>query len=130
MASRLCCRVEGLTRPQSTETQGNLGHLESAAGLAGLVKVLITARHRLLLPSGSFSKWSPKIDAAALNLRVVTEVEPLVLPPESPAFIGINSFGGLAHGVATRLYWHQQLRWAGAERCGSARAAGLQQSRG
>ncbi|KIZ01150.1 Phenolpthiocerol synthesis polyketide synthase ppsA [Monoraphidium neglectum] len=73
--------------------KGNLGHLESAAGLAGLVKVLITARHRLLLPSGSFSKWSPKIDAAALNLRVVTEVEPLVLPPESPAFIGINSFG-------------------------------------
>jgi acyl transferase domain-containing protein len=90
----------GSTRPHSTETQGNLGHLESAAGLAGLVKVLLMARHRLLLPSGSFSKWSPKIDAAALNLRVVTEVEPLVLPPGSPAFIGINSFGGLRKQTA------------------------------
>ncbi|KIZ02350.1 Phenolpthiocerol synthesis polyketide synthase ppsA, partial [Monoraphidium neglectum] len=73
--------------------KGNLGHLESAAGLASLVKVLVMARHRVLLPTASFEGWSPKIDAARLNIRVVAEVERLATPAGAPFFMGINSFG-------------------------------------
>jgi acyl transferase domain-containing protein len=80
-------------RTSSPRLQGNLGHLESAAGLASLVKVLVMARHRVLLPTASFEGWSPKIDAARLNIRVVAEVERLATPAGAPFFMGINSFG-------------------------------------
>ncbi|MEQ1860228.1 MAG: SDR family NAD(P)-dependent oxidoreductase [Chthoniobacteraceae bacterium] len=70
----------------------NLGHLETAAGIAGLVKAVLALQHRQIPASLHFEKPNPHIDFAALKLRVPVALEPF---PESdgPLFVGVNSFG-------------------------------------
>ena len=54
----------------------NLGHLETAAGVAGLVKGLLVLKHRQIPPSLHFTKANPHIDLEALKLRIPTALEP------------------------------------------------------
>src|SRR5262245_18176784 len=70
----------------------NVGHLESAAGMVGLVKVVLALKHRGIPPSLHFEKPNPNIPFDSLNLQVVTEYTPL---PENDAraVMGVNSFG-------------------------------------
>jgi len=70
----------------------NLGHLETAAGMAGLVKAMLVLKRRQIPPSLHFETPSPHIDFAALKLRVNTTLEPY---PESDGLrlAGVNSFG-------------------------------------
>lgn len=70
----------------------NIGHLEAAAGVAGLVKVALALKHRQLPPSLHFQEPNPHIPFATLPLRVQTVLEPW---PEgsSPALAGVSSFG-------------------------------------
>lgn len=70
----------------------NLGHLEAASGMPGLIKVALALRYRQLPASLHFHEANPAIDLAALKLRVVTKLEPW---PESEGLpvAGINSFG-------------------------------------
>ena len=70
----------------------NIGHLETAAGVAGLVKGLLVLRHRQIPPSLHFTTPSPHIDFTALKLRVPVKLEPF---PETPGerLAGVNSFG-------------------------------------
>ncbi|MFI2641580.1 SDR family NAD(P)-dependent oxidoreductase [Streptomyces sp. NPDC018610] len=67
----------------------NIGHLEPAAGLAGLFKAVLALEHGSVPPSLHAEELSPRIDFDALNLEVVRQ--PLPLPPG--ARIGVNSFG-------------------------------------
>ncbi|WP_020672196.1 type I polyketide synthase [Amycolatopsis nigrescens] len=53
--------------------KSNLGHLEGAAGIAGLIKVVLSLVHRRLPPSLHFTSPNPHIDFDALALRVVAE---------------------------------------------------------
>jgi acyl transferase domain-containing protein len=69
----------------------NIGHLEGAAGIAGLVKVVLTLHHRVLPPSLHFGTPHPDIPLAELNLRVQRAAEPL--PSDRPAVAGVSSFG-------------------------------------
>jgi len=72
--------------------KSNIGHLEPASGMAGLMKLLVTLEHGVIPPSLNFETPNPNIPFAALNLEVVTEARPLsILHP--PALVGINSFG-------------------------------------
>lgn len=71
--------------------KSNLGHLEAASGMAGLVKVLLMFRHRSIPPNLHFREPNPRIDFDDLNLRVVTGAEPL--PGDRRVLAGINSFG-------------------------------------
>ncbi|MFK0248772.1 SDR family NAD(P)-dependent oxidoreductase [Amycolatopsis azurea] len=50
--------------------KGNLGHLEGAAGIAGLIKVVLAMVHRRLPPTPHYREPSPHIDFAGLGLRV------------------------------------------------------------
>jgi len=70
----------------------NLGHLETAAGVAGLVKALLVLKHRQIPGSLHFKKPNPNIDLDKLKLRIPTELEPF---PETdgPRMVGVNSFG-------------------------------------
>src|SRR6201993_880256 len=54
----------------------NLGHLETAAGLAGLMKAMLALKHRLIPASLHFETPNPNIDLAALKLRIPTTLEP------------------------------------------------------
>lgn len=52
----------------------NLGHLESAAGTAGLIKVLLMMKHSKIVPSLFFDRPNPKINFPDMNLSVPTQV--------------------------------------------------------
>jgi acyl transferase domain-containing protein/acyl carrier protein len=70
----------------------NLGHLEAAAGVAGLIKVALALHHREIPPSLHFEIPNPHIPFAEIPLSVQTALTPW--PAESsPALAGISSFG-------------------------------------
>ena len=68
----------------------NIGHLESAAGIASLIKVALALRHRLIPPSLHFHTPNPHIPFDKLPLRVQQSLQPW---PDGPALAGISSFG-------------------------------------
>jgi myxalamid-type polyketide synthase MxaE and MxaD len=70
----------------------NLGHLESAAGIAGLIKLVLALQHRELPPSLHFTRPSSHIDWNSLPLKVPTRLEPWKKRGETRA-AGISSFG-------------------------------------
>ncbi len=50
----------------------NIGHLEAAAGIAGLIKAALQLYHRQFVPSLNFYRPTPKFDWASAPLRVRT----------------------------------------------------------
>ncbi|MFD2421812.1 type I polyketide synthase [Amycolatopsis pigmentata] len=52
----------------------NIGHLEGAAGIVGLVKTALAVRHRLIPASLNFDRPNPAIRFDSWHLRVVTEL--------------------------------------------------------
>ena len=68
----------------------NIGHLEAAAGLAGVAKVVLMLERRRLLPSLNLAEINPLIDFAAGPLRPVTAMTDWV---GSPLRAGVSSFG-------------------------------------
>ncbi|QKW10568.1 SDR family NAD(P)-dependent oxidoreductase [Streptomyces sp. NA04227] len=70
----------------------NIGHLEAAAGIAGLLKAALAIRHRELPPSLHFRTPNPSIDLAALGLKV-QEQHGSWPHPERPLIAGVSSFG-------------------------------------
>ncbi|XP_009943467.2 uncharacterized protein LOC104339036 [Opisthocomus hoazin] len=73
--------------------KGNIGHTESAAGAAGLIKVLLMMHHGKIVPSLHYSKEVSSIDTEKLNLAIPTAVEPWEESSEYGRVAGINCFG-------------------------------------
>ncbi|MGH3803760.1 MAG: beta-ketoacyl synthase N-terminal-like domain-containing protein, partial [Pseudonocardiaceae bacterium] len=70
----------------------NLGHLEGAAGIAGLIKTVLSIKNRLIPASLNFTEAPAGIPLDSLRLRVQKELEPW--PDEStPLLAGVSSFG-------------------------------------
>jgi acyl transferase domain-containing protein/NADPH:quinone reductase-like Zn-dependent oxidoreductase/acyl carrier protein/short-subunit dehydrogenase len=92
LAEALCVDRPAGERLIIGSVKTNLGHLETAAGVAGLVKAVLALKHRQIPPSLHFDKPNPNIDFDALKLRINTVTEPY---PESagPRMAGVNSFG-------------------------------------
>jgi iturin family lipopeptide synthetase A len=70
----------------------NFGHLESAAGIAGLIKVALMLKHRMIPPNVHFTKPNPYINFAKSPLRVPTRLESWP-EDQQPALAGISAFG-------------------------------------
>ncbi|MFJ5263367.1 SDR family NAD(P)-dependent oxidoreductase [Streptomyces sp. NPDC088387] len=66
-----------------------IGHLEGAAGIAGLVKTALAVHHAVLPPSLHFATAHPAIPLERLALRVQTALERW----EGPRIAGVSSFG-------------------------------------
>ncbi len=91
LARALC---EDRPRPLTIgSVKTNLGHLETAAGIAGIIKAALAVRHGLIPPSLHFETPSPHIDFEAWRLRVPTGVEPFPAVGGGPRVAGVNSFG-------------------------------------
>ncbi len=73
--------------------KANLGHLESASGMAGLIKAVLALKHRALPPALHLSKHNPRIDFAGLKLSTVAEYTPIEKEGGKPLVAGVNSFG-------------------------------------
>ncbi|MEV4583194.1 SDR family NAD(P)-dependent oxidoreductase, partial [Nonomuraea jabiensis] len=70
----------------------NVGHLEGAAGIVGLLKTVLAIRHRELPASLNFETPSPLIPFDELNLRVNTALSAWPRAGE-PLVAGVSSFG-------------------------------------
>jgi acyl transferase domain-containing protein/NADPH-dependent curcumin reductase CurA/acyl carrier protein/ubiquinone/menaquinone biosynthesis C-methylase UbiE len=72
--------------------KSNIGHLEAASGIAGLTKVLLSLKHRVIPGNLHFDTPNPKIDFETWKLDVVSK--PIPIPDsDTPVIIGVNSFG-------------------------------------
>lgn len=70
----------------------NIGHLDAAAGVAGLIKTVQALRHRTLPPSLNFTAPNPRIDFPASPFYVNTEAKPWPAGA-APRRAGVSSFG-------------------------------------
>jgi polyketide synthase 13 len=90
-------RVVGRGRPADRPVllgavKTNVGHLESAAGVASMAKVVLALQHDKLPPSINFAGPSPYIDFDAMHLKVIDQAT------DWPryggyALAGVSSFG-------------------------------------
>ncbi|MEL6494852.1 MAG: aminotransferase class I/II-fold pyridoxal phosphate-dependent enzyme [Cyanobacteria bacterium J06623_7] len=69
----------------------NIGHTETAAGIAGIIKVALALKYGQIPPSLNFKTPNPAIAFDDLKLEVVTELTPWV--GDKPKIAGVNSFG-------------------------------------
>jgi acyl transferase domain-containing protein len=68
----------------------NIGHLDAAAGVAGLIKTVLSLAHGTVAPTLNYVEPNPDVDLSCL--RVADEV--VRLPTEgSPPIAGVSSFG-------------------------------------
>src|SRR5262245_7216338 len=89
--------AEALCKDRSTSlpigsVKTNVGHLETAAGVAGLLKAMLALRHREIPPNLHFKTPNPHIDFEKLKLRVPTLIEPFP-QANGERLAGVNSFG-------------------------------------
>lgn len=74
----------------------NIGHTESTAGVAGVLKVLLAFRHRQLPGLMNFERVNPSIDLDGSPFYLVTSLTDWRGPPRAagePLFAGVSSFG-------------------------------------
>ncbi|QOT00426.1 amino acid adenylation domain-containing protein [Brevibacterium sp. JNUCC-42] len=95
--------IEGLTQAfrKSTEKMGycaigsvkaNIGHLDTAAGVTGLIKTTLALKHKKLPPLLHFTEANPKIDFANSPFYPNTELTEWE-SKRTPRRAGISSFG-------------------------------------
>jgi polyketide synthase PksN len=73
--------------------KSNIGHLESAAGIAAVTKALLQIRHKELVPSLHAQPLNPYIDFAETPFYVQTGLAEWKRPAAHPRRAGVSSFG-------------------------------------
>jgi len=73
--------------------KSNIGHLKSAAGAAGLFKVVMALHNKVLPPSANFPKPNPNIPFNQIPFYVNTALRPWEKPVGEVRRAGISSFG-------------------------------------
>lgn len=104
--------------------KSNIGHLEAAAGVAGMIKVALALRHRIIPPSVNIAHLNPGIPFEKLRLQIPRT--PTAWPESGGrAVAGVSSFGfggTNAHVVLTEA---PHIRGTGPEDGTAARRAHL-----
>jgi len=72
--------------------KSNVGHLDAAAGVAGLIKTVLALEHREIPPSLHFEEPNPELDLAATPFYVPASAEPWDRG-DVPRRAGVSSFG-------------------------------------
>lgn len=68
----------------------NIGHLEAAAGMAGLIKTILAIKNKKIPPNLHFQNPNPEIPWCDYDMRIPTKVEEW---PEGKKIAGISAFG-------------------------------------
>ena len=70
----------------------NFGHLEAAAGIAGLIKAVLALRHASIPPNLNFEQWNPAIDPSATRFFIPGQAVPWP-NTAGPRRAAVSSFG-------------------------------------
>jgi len=84
--------------------KGFIGHQESGAGVAGLIRVALQIQHGVLCPTANFQ--NPISELKDWNIRVLKKPETVLLKP-GVSLMGVNSYGfggGNAFTVVGKLH--------------------------
>ncbi|NWG15754.1 MAG: type I polyketide synthase [Chloroflexi bacterium] len=89
--------VVGQPRPDGetcflSSVKTNIGHLEAAAGVAGLIKTVLALQHGAVPPHLHFKELNPHISLAGTPFVIPTENQPW-RPRSGRRFAGVSSFG-------------------------------------
>nr|MDJ0842248.1 SDR family NAD(P)-dependent oxidoreductase [Acidobacteriota bacterium] len=69
----------------------NIGHTESAAGIAGLIKAVLCLNHGEIPPNLHFEQLNPAVEPGKVPLVIPTTLQPW--PDNMARFAGVSSFG-------------------------------------
>ncbi|UAW64836.1 SDR family NAD(P)-dependent oxidoreductase [Mycoavidus sp. HKI] len=95
--------------------KSNLGHLLAAAGVAGVIKVLLALRHRVLPPTINFSTLNERIAVAGSPFYINTNLKPWTVAGDQRRRAAVSSFGFSgtnAHLVLEDYPSSVDMRWA------------------
>lgn len=70
----------------------NIGHLDAAAGIVSLIKVILALKNKTIPATLHFSQWNKKIDCNTKKFQIVTENRSWE-PTNSPRRAGVSAFG-------------------------------------
>jgi polyketide synthase PksM len=73
--------------------KSNIGHAANAAGIAGVMKVLLALKHRQLPPSLNYEHGNPEIDFENSAFSVCTRLQPWEVAPGEKRCAAVSSFG-------------------------------------
>ena len=102
----------------------NIGHPESAAGIAGLIKVVLAMQKKLIPPQPEFRNPSPLIEWDELPLRVTSRPTQWPLVPDRPPRAGISAFGISGANAHVVVEGYGGLDGSGAPAAGTNAPAG------
>ncbi|MBO0856855.1 MAG: type I polyketide synthase [Chloracidobacterium sp.] len=75
-----------------SSAKANIGHTEAAAGMAGMIKVALCLRNRMIPSIPHFQEPNPNVNWQDLPLTVPTELTEW-LSPSAPRLAGVSAFG-------------------------------------
>jgi acyl transferase domain-containing protein len=73
--------------------KSNIGHTESAAGVAGLIKVLMMMKHRTIPPNLHLTILNPHLEIDTRAFRIPTSLQPLTPMDNGELICAVSSFG-------------------------------------
>ncbi len=71
----------------------NIGHLENAAGMASLIKVILAMKNQEIPPTLNFKQLNPLIKIEDTPFHLAVRLEPWKTKEKEPRYAGISSFG-------------------------------------
>ncbi len=104
--------------------KSNIGYLETAAGVAGLIKAVLAMRQGIIPKHLHFEKPNPQIDWDRLAVRVASEKTDWPPHPDRPPRAAVSAFGISGTNA------HMVVEGYGTERENGSAGAGVQSLRG
>ncbi|MDC7221805.1 MAG: SDR family NAD(P)-dependent oxidoreductase [Spirochaetales bacterium] len=88
-----------------SSVKSNIGHLKSAAGIAGFIKAVLAIKHKTLPPVAGFQKENPALELSNSPLYIIDQAQPW-LESSHPRRAGVSAFGfgGINYHIALQEF--------------------------
>lgn len=87
----ICAGVDPEVRCMVGAVKSNVGHLDAAAGVVGLIKTVLVLEHGEIPPTLHYRKSAPALGLEGTRLKVCSELT--TWQPHGPRRAGVSSFG-------------------------------------